>query len=108
MTPATIGQELDSIHHVAISVPDIAQAVDWYRANFRCSVSYQDDTWAMLDFANLKLALVIPSQHPPHLGLISPAAESFGELKRHRDGTRSIYIADPAGNPVEILAPIED
>ena len=30
-------------------------------------------------------------------------AESYGELKGHRDGTRSIYIADPSGNPVELM-----
>jgi catechol 2,3-dioxygenase-like lactoylglutathione lyase family enzyme len=95
---------LDSIHHVAISVPDVRAAVDWYRRHFHCTVSYQDDTWAMLDFANLKLALVIPSQHPPHLAFVHPEAEQFGTLKPHRDGTRSVYVRDPAGNAVEILA----
>jgi catechol 2,3-dioxygenase-like lactoylglutathione lyase family enzyme len=108
---ATEGQAsstgLDPIHHVAISVKDIRQTVDWYTSHFRCRVTYQDETWAMLDFANVKLALVIPSQHPPHLAFVSPEAEQFGELKPHRDGTRSIYVADPAGNPVEILAPLE-
>ena len=28
----------------------------------------------------------------------------FGALKLHRDGTRSCYVTDPAGNSVEILA----
>ena len=32
----------------------------WYRENFRCAVDYEDDTWALLDFANVKLALVLP------------------------------------------------
>ena len=95
---------LDAVHHVAISVQDIARSVQWYTETFHCSVSYQDDTWALLEFANIKLALVIPSQHPPHLAFVSEEAERFGELKPHRDGTRSIYIADPSGNPVEILA----
>ena len=95
---------LDAVHHVAISVQDIASSVQWYTETFHCSVSYQDETWALLEFANIKLALVIPSQHPPHLAFVSDEAERFGELKAHRDGTRSIYIADPSGNPVEILA----
>ena len=95
---------LDSIHHIAISVPDIKSAVQWYRDHFHCKVSYQDDTWAMLDFANLKLALVIPTQHPAHIGFVHPEAEQFGTLKTHRDGTRSCYVKDPAGNAVEILA----
>lgn len=96
---------LDGLHHVAISVKNVADAVDWYRSTFRCEVAYQDETWAMLRFANINLALVIPSQHPPHLGFVTPKAHDFAPLKKHRDGTESVYISDPAGNPVELLAP---
>jgi len=88
---------------VAISVPDIAAAVDWYRQTFRCEITYQDETWAMLKFANTQLALVIPDEHPPHLGFTSQKAAEFGELRTHRDGTRSIYIRDVAGNAVELM-----
>jgi len=95
--------QLDSMHHVAISVDDISKAVDWYTKSFRCEIAYQDSTWALLKFANLSMALVIPDQHPPHVAFSSPRAEEFGELKPHRDGTRSVYIADPAGNAVEIM-----
>jgi hypothetical protein len=94
---------LDSMHHVAISVDDIAKAVDWYTQTFRCEIAYQDPTWALLKFANLSMALVIPDQHPPHIAFSSPRAADFGELRPHRDGTRSVYIADPAGNAVEIM-----
>ena len=97
--------QLDRLDHVAIPVEDIAKAVDWYRAAFRCEVKYQDDTWALLGFENTSLALVIPSQHPAHIGFVSPDAGKFGTLKTHRDGTRSCYVRDPAGNSVEILAP---
>ena len=95
---------LDSIHHVAIPVQDVKSAVEWYTKTFQCRVSYQDDTWAMLEFANMKLALVIPSQHPGHIAFVHPEAEQFGALQTHRDGTRSVYVHDPAGNAVEILA----
>ncbi len=95
---------LDSVHHVAIAVDNVRTAVEWYRGNFRCRVSYQDDTWAMLEFANMKMALVIPTQHPAHIAFVQPDAERFGQLRAHRDGTRSVYIKDPAGNAVEILA----
>ena len=95
---------LDRIEHVAIAVADVPSAVAWYTANFRCTVAYQDATWALLDFDNLKLALVIPEQHPPHVAFASPKAEEFGELTTHRDGTRSTYVRDPAGNSVEIMA----
>ena len=94
---------LDSMHHVAISVDNIDKAVDWYTKTFRCEIAYQDPTWALLKFANLSMALVIPDQHPPHVAFSSPRAEEFGELRPHRDGTRSVYIADPAGNAVEIM-----
>jgi catechol-2,3-dioxygenase len=96
---------LDRLHHVAIAVPNIAEAVDWYRATFACEVTYQDATWALLKFANVGIALVIPEQHPPHLGFVTPNACNYGQLKKHRDGTESIYISDPAGNAVELLSP---
>ena len=95
---------LDSIEHIAIAVADVASAVAWYTSNFRCAVAYQDATWALLDFDNLQLALVIPEQHPPHIAFISPEAESLGALTTRRDGTRSAYVKDPAGNSVEIMA----
>ena len=95
---------LDSIEHIAIAVADVASAVAWYTSNFRCAVAYQDATWALLDFDNLQLALVIPEQHPPHIAFTNSHAERFGVLKTHRDGTRSTYVRDPAGNSVEIMA----
>lgn len=97
--------QLDSIDHVAISVKDIQCALDWYCKHFKCRVLYQDKTWAFIDFANIKLALVIPEQHPSHIAFVSEQAETYGVLKRHRDGTESVYINDPAGNSVEIMAP---
>lgn len=101
---ASVGT-LDTLDHVAISVHDIGESVRWYSENFQCRVTYQDATWALLEFANVRLALVIPSQHPPHIAFVRADAEQFGPLKAHRDGTRSTYIADVSGNPVEILAP---
>lgn len=98
-------EPLDSIHHIAISVDDIAEAVNWYQETFSCEIEYQDETWALLKFANASLALVLPNQHPPHIGFVSPKAESYGELKTHRDGTRSIYISDSSNNAVELLDP---
>jgi catechol 2,3-dioxygenase-like lactoylglutathione lyase family enzyme len=95
---------MDSIDHVAIPVRNVAETVDWYRHTFRCEIEYQDDTWASLKFGNIKLALVVEHQHPPHIAFASPDAARFGELKQHRDGTKSVYVKDPAGNPIEIMA----
>ena len=98
-----MNSKLDTVDHFAISVQDISQALAWYRERFQCEVLYQDDTWALLQFSNVKLALVIPSQHPPHLGFFTSKAKDFGPLKTHRDGTRSAYIADPDGNALELM-----
>jgi catechol 2,3-dioxygenase-like lactoylglutathione lyase family enzyme len=104
MQPESTGRELDAVDHVALSVADIGQAVEWYTARFKCRVQYRDDTWAMLVFDNLRLALIAGGRHPPHLGFFRADAEQFGVLQPHRDGTRSVYVEDPAGNWVEILA----
>ena len=98
------GAPLARLDHVAIAVDDIAAAVTWYGERFPCTVLYQDPTWALLGFENVRLALVVPEQHPPHVAFLSDDAASFGPLVPHRDGTRSTYIVDPSGNSVEILA----
>ena len=95
---------LNTIDHIAIPVTDIASSVAWYREQFQCDVKYQDETWALLAFANIKLALVIPAQHPAHLGFVTAEADKYGALKTHRDGTRSCYVNDPSGNSIELLA----
>jgi len=94
---------MDKLHHVAIQVDDIDAGVKWYQQNFNVEVAYHDDTWALLKFSNISLALVIPDQHPPHFAIENPDAARFGELTEHRDGTKSIYIKDPFGNSVEII-----
>ena len=93
------------LHHVALCVPEIAPAVEWYSDRLKASVSYQDQSWALLDIDNTSIALVLPSQHPPHLAFESSEAANFGELTSHRDGTESVYIRDPFGNTVEFIKP---
>lgn len=107
--PLTINDQaepqLDELHHVAIEVKDISRAVAWYRAKFRCEISWQDETWALLRFANTSLAFVLPGSHPPHLAFSMEEAEQLGALQPHRDGTRSLYINDSEGNVVECIDP---
>ena len=95
--------KLDHIHHIAIPVPDIAKALEWYTSRFNCEVEYVDETWALLEFANAKLALVLPHEHPSHFALTRPDANKFGDLVTHRDGLHSVYIKDAFGNSIEIL-----
>ena len=96
--------------HVALPCPDIAEGVRFYVENFGASVLYQDQTWAFLKLGQGKLALVTPTQHPPHVALrvdentLANAAQKAGlPIDQHRDGTKGIYIDDPNGNAIELI-----
>ena len=93
----------DIIDHLAICTDDIAKSVIWYIDNFNCNILYQDKSWAMLEFDNVKLALVLPDQHPFHFAILKDDVESYGEPITHRDGSVSVYVKDRSGNNIEIL-----
>jgi catechol 2,3-dioxygenase-like lactoylglutathione lyase family enzyme len=94
---------MERLHHIALPVADITQALEWYRATFDVETVYADESWALLRFENVALALVLPSQHPTHIAVERADAASFGALTPHRDGTASVYVTDPFGNVVEFL-----
>ncbi len=94
---------MDTIHHLAIQVNNIAETVARCKSQYDIKVVYQDDSWALLQFANVALALVMLDQHPPHDAIVSEHAEGYGPLTTHRDGTASVYIQDPAGNQIEMI-----
>ena len=96
--------------HVAIATNDIAGSVRFYVESFGAEVLYQDATWAFLRLGQGKLALVTPTQHPPHVALrvdettLALAAERAGKpIDKHRDGTTGIYVEDPQGNVIELI-----
>lgn len=98
--------------HVAIQVPSIAEAVDWFTTTIPTSVvRYRDDTWALLEAGGAKIAFVVADQHPDHLawrvpdGDLDALAAAHGvAVSRHRDGSRSFYLTAPGGHAVEIIA----
>ncbi len=94
---------MDKLQHIAIAVDEIDPALDWYQDQFDVEIIYADDSWALLRFDNIQLALTLPEQHPPHIAVERDNAAAFGNLTRHRDGTVSVYIEDPWGNTVEIM-----
>jgi|TARA_Y200000002_G_scaffold169950_2_gene140180 catechol 2,3-dioxygenase-like lactoylglutathione lyase family enzyme len=98
-----MSNKLDKIHHLAIQVDNIARAVQWYKLHMKCRVNYQDDSWAMIEFANIELALVLPDQHPPHFAIECSNISQFGEPVTHRDGTQSVYTQDIDKNVIEML-----
>lgn len=96
--------------HVAVQSDDIARDVQWYVESFGAQVLYQDATWAFLRLGQGKLALVTPTQHPPHVALrlseseLETIAARVGKtIDKHRDGTKGIYVDDPQGNAVELI-----
>jgi catechol 2,3-dioxygenase-like lactoylglutathione lyase family enzyme len=96
--------------HVAVPSNDIAQSVTWYQEKFGADVLYQDATWALLQLPGLKLALVSPQQHPPHVAMEVSEEELAGAARQaglsastHRDDSRGIYLHDPFGNVVELI-----
>ncbi len=96
--------------HVAVQTKDIAASTKFYVENFGAQLLYGDDTWAFLKIGQGKLALVTPSQHPPHVALRvdestleAAARRADVPIDRHRDGTTGIYVNDPDGNAVELI-----
>lgn len=96
--------------HVAVPSNDIAKSVEWYQQRVNAQVLYQDQTWAFLKVGGQKLALVTPTQHPPHVAvkvteeeLAAAAKLANVSIDSHRDGTKGIYLADPFGNAVELI-----
>ncbi|MES2460130.1 MAG: VOC family protein [Armatimonadota bacterium] len=98
--------------HAAQIVPDIAEAIAWYRELLpNAVVLYQDSSWGFLEAGGAKLAFVTKDQHPNHLAwrvsseeLERLAEHHSQEIKPHRDGTRSFYLEAPGGQAVEIIA----
>ena len=95
--------QLDRVDHVAIQVADIASAVAWYREHWNCEIEWSDDDRAMLKFANVKLALVTPEHHLPHVAFLSDGLEKADASTVPVDGTSSVYMEDPWGNCIELL-----
>lgn len=89
---------MESIDHIAIVVTNINHAVNWYTKNRDCEVIYQNESWADLQFENIKLALVLPHEHPAHIAFVDDSIENG---TKHRDGSESIYEHDTFGNIIE-------
>ncbi len=100
-----LGQKSDQLHHVAISVDDLENAINWYTSNFSCQIYYQDRQHAFLAFNESLLELVLPSFQPAHLAFTRKDANLLGELTEVVPGIKSTFISDSSGNLVEIVAP---
>ena len=94
---------LDRIDHITLQVADIEASIRWYQSSFRCELIQQDRFRARLKFDNVELTLILPSQEPPHLAFYRDDAHTLGALRLRPDGRHTTFIADPTGNPIEIV-----
>lgn len=98
--------------HVALQVPDVSAALDWWReAVPGARVLYADETWGLLEAGGAKLAFVVADEHPGHLAfkvsnleLDRLAGVHDLEISSHRDGSRSFYLDAPGDHHVEVIA----
>jgi len=88
------------VDHIALEVDNPSDAASWYCENFGATLIFKDETWAFVQFENIKLAFVIPSQHPAHIAF---EEKGLTAGKLHRDGSRSVYKKDPFGNFYELI-----
>ena len=98
--------------HVAMRVPDVAGALDWWQQTVPgAQVLYADETWGLLEAAGAKIAFVAAEQHPDHMAfkvsveeLERLAATHDAAIATHRDDSRSFYLDAPGGHRVEVIA----
>ena len=93
----------DYIDHIAIEVKNVEEAVNWYSSKFNCIIKYQDDTWAMLGFNNISIALVTPGEHPPHFAVVKESISENPRVNFHRDGIGYLYSNDLDNNVIELV-----
>ena len=96
-------KNLDTLDHIAVQVNNIEKSLSWYIDNFSCEEIYSDETWAFIQFKNLKLALVSNNQHPNHFAILDNKVDNKGSSVKHRDGSSSVYIKDIDGNYIELI-----
>jgi hypothetical protein len=96
--------KLDKIDHIAIQVNNIEESISWYESKFNCKRLYADESWGLIQFGNIKLALVINSQHPNHFAVIDDLIYLDSDSEKHRDGSVSKYITDKDNNIIELLS----
>jgi hypothetical protein len=94
---------LSFVDHIAIESKNIDKSVNWYINNFDCKIKHQDETWALLGFDNISLALVTPGEHPPHFAIHDEKLLTSKKKKVHRDGIGYNYSSDPDNNVIEII-----
>ena len=114
------------VRHLALNVIDVGVAAEFYTSLFGMQVVWQpdpDNAYLSSGSDNLALhrvadGIVQHGQRLDHFGIIVPRPEDVDQAaatletrrvpvvkppQTHRDGSRSLYCADPDGNLIQIL-----
>jgi catechol 2,3-dioxygenase-like lactoylglutathione lyase family enzyme len=114
------------LRHLALNVTDVAASIQFYSSVFGMQVVWQpdpDNAYLSSGCDNLALHKAAVNkesagQRLDHLGFIVNSPEEvdraadalatrqipiFKPPRTHRDGSRSLYFADPDGNVIQIL-----
>ncbi len=114
------------LRHIALNVADVAVSVEFYTTLFGMQVVWQpdpDNAYLSSGCDNLALHKAMPQrdragQILDHVGFIVPHSDDVDRaaeilethgvpivtpVRTHRDGSRSLYCADPDGTIIQIL-----
>ena len=114
------------LRHIALNVADVAVSVEFYTTLFGMQIVWQpdpDNAYLSSGCDNLALHKATPrrgraGQRLDHIGFIVPRSDDVDRaakiletydvpivkpVRTHRDGSRSLYCADPDGTVIQIL-----
>jgi catechol 2,3-dioxygenase-like lactoylglutathione lyase family enzyme len=95
------------IDHIAIKVPDIHTASEWYCDKLGSKVVFETNFYKRLQLDNTIIAIVDEKCYKHnHIAVLVEKIDDFpenGEIIQHRDGTTGCYLMDPYGNCVEFI-----
>ena len=96
---------MSTIDHVAFTVTNIHEAVNWYKKQAGAHILHEDESWGLVEISGCKLSLVLPDEHPNHFAIKCKSLTDFPwpmeNVDTHRDGSSYIYLRDPYGNAIE-------
>ena len=95
------------IDHIAIRVPDVIKAANWYIENVGGKLTHIDTYYRRIAINNISLAIIDENKYPDnHIGVLVENVEDLPKIglrMEHRDGTIGVYVKDPFGNMVEYI-----
>ena len=95
------------IDHIAIKVPDIHAASEWYCEKLGSKVIYETNSYKKLQFDNTFVSIIDEKHYKhSHIAVLTAKISDFpsdGTIIEHRDGSIGCYIQDPYGNCVEFI-----